>query len=232
MKRVKPVIGQFYHVFNRGVDKRIVFSEEIDYIRFIHDLYEFNDTKPAPNLTYYINYKRYKEVGLPYIHKEARKCLVEIIAFCLMPNHFHLMLRSKIDGGITEFMRKIGSGYTNYFNQKYRRTGSLFQGKYKIVHINQEAHFLHLPFYIHSNPLNLILPEWKDKNIKNYRHAFKFLKKYRWSSLLDYIGIKNFPSLIQKNFLDGIVSGPENFELMFLDWLKDFDSEEAKDFLK
>ncbi|MCK5357108.1 MAG: transposase [Elusimicrobiales bacterium] len=223
MGRIKPYTDQIYHIYNRGVDKRIVFSEETDYVRFIHDLYEFNDIKPAA---------KYSEVQLPNIYGEDRKCLVDIIAFCLMPNHFHLMLRAKTDNGISEFMRKIGTGYTNHFNQKYNRTGALFQGKYKIVHIEKESHFLHLPFYIHANPLNLMYPEWKEKKIKNYKHAFSFLKKYRWSSFLDYSGMKNFPSLIQKDFLNGIINNPEDFSSMFMDWLKDFDSKSVKDFLK
>ncbi len=229
MKRIKPVLGEFYHIYNRGVDKRVVFSDESDYVRFIHDLYEFNDINPALNSGYHLN--KNSEVGLQYFRKR-REPLVDIIAFCLMPNHFHLMLRAKTEDGITKFMRKIGTGYTNHFNQKYHRSGVLFQGKYKIVHINQEPHFLHLPFYIHSNPLNLIYPEWKNKKIKNYKHAFDFLKKYRWSSLLDYIGIKNFPSLIQKDFLNGIIINPENFSSMFLDWVKDFDSNDIREFLK
>ena len=75
-------------------------------------------------------------------------------------------------------------------------------------------------------------PEWKEKKIKNYKHAFSFLKKYRWSSFLDYSGMKNFPSLIQKDFLNGIINNPEDFSSMFMDWLKDFDSKSVKDFLK
>src|SRR3989338_6454859 len=110
----RPIFAndEIYHVYNRGVEKRDVFIHEKDYFRFIHNLFEFNDTAPAEN-TYYRNVY---EVRLHKIEK-PKECLVEILSFCLMPNHYHLMLRQKVENGITKFMRKIGTGYTNYFNK-------------------------------------------------------------------------------------------------------------------
>jgi len=152
-------------------------------------------------LTYYLKSTfKSKEVGLPKIEKEPRKLLVEILVFCLMPNHFHLMVKQKVNGGITLFMRKLGTGYTNYFNQKYKRVGPLFQGKYKIVHLYQDAHFLYLPYYIHLNPLELIIPEWKEQGIKNIKKAIKFLEKYRWSSFSIILVIKIFLLLLRDSF--------------------------------
>lgn len=98
-------------------------------------------------------------------------------------------------------MKKLGSGYANYFNLKNRRVGSLFQGRFKAVLINQEEHFRYLPIYIHLNPLDLVRPEWREGKIKNYSEAIEFLKSYRWSSYLDYIGQPNFPNLIKPHFL-------------------------------
>ncbi|KKU92608.1 MAG: Transposase, partial [Parcubacteria group bacterium GW2011_GWA1_48_11b] len=119
MQRIKPVTGEIYHIYNRGVEKRSTFLDDKDRFRFIHDLFEFNDEAPVKNLTYYIGRNKSKEVGL---HKRLpRKLLIELLAFCVMPNHFHLLVRQKVDGGVTEFMRKLGTGYTNYFNQKYSR---------------------------------------------------------------------------------------------------------------
>ena len=131
----------------------------------------------------------------------AREQLVDIISFCLMPNHFHFILKQLKDGGIVKFMQKIGTGYTMYFNQKHKRSGVLFQGKFKAILIDRDEYFLPLSGYIHSNPVEIIEPGWKDAGIKDWPMVNDFLQKYRWSSYQDYIGIKNFPSVINKDFL-------------------------------
>lgn len=220
MQRLTPATNEIYHLYNRGVEKRTVFIEDADYVRFIHDLFEFNDTAPAPNLSYHLGTGQSKEVGLPNIKRGARKLLVELMAFCLMPNHFHLMVRQLVEGGVTLLMRKLGSGYTNYFNEKYERVGPLFQGKYKAVHLDQEAHLLHLPYYIHFNPLDLVTPEWREKKMENSATAIRFLENYRWSSYLDYIGQKNFPSVTQREFLLEALGGSAHYKKEMQQWLK------------
>jgi len=220
MARERPVQDEIYHIYNRGVEKRVVFLEDRDYVRFIHNLFEFNDTAPALNL--YYKSQSY-EVGLRKIAEEMRtkrNLLVELLAFCLMPNHYHLMLKSKTPNGVTEFMRKIGTGYTNYFNQKYERVGPLFQGKYKSTRIVEEAHFIHLPYYIHLNPLDLTAPEWRIGGVHNYNKAMKFLASYRWSSHLDYTGEKNFPSVTQRNLLLEFFEGTKQYTMGINEWCK------------
>lgn len=101
MQRPKPAINEIYHIYNRGVDKRTIFMNDADHLRFIHDLYEFNDQEPTQNALYYFKKARYMEVGLP-----IRRLLVEILAFCLMPNHFHMVVKQITDNGLTIFMRK------------------------------------------------------------------------------------------------------------------------------
>ena len=140
------------HIYNRGVDKRTVFLDDGDYIRFIHYLFVLNDKKQDINLGRKLIMK---EVEPPSL-KKPRELLVEILAFVLMPNHYHLLLKQKSENGITKFMQKIGTGYTMFFNEKYPRTGSLFQGRFKAVLLKRDAHFLFLPHYIHLNPLDLI----------------------------------------------------------------------------
>ena len=137
---------------------------------------------------------------------------MEIVAFCLMPNHFHLILKQLKDGGITKFMRKLGTGYAMYFNQKNKRNGVLFQGKFKAIPIENDNYLIHLSRYIHINPIEFTEPDWKTKGIKNWNEAGEFLKHYRWSSYLDYIGIKNFPSIINKNVINSLFSGESSYE--------------------
>lgn len=212
MRRDKPVNNEVYHIYNRGVEKRKIFLNDQDRFRFIHDLYEFNDKKPAFNLT------RRIEVGLR--SDCPREILVEIFAYCMMPNHFHLMLRQIADNGITKFMHKLGTGYTNYFNKKYERVGCLFQGKYKATHIQREDHYIHLPYYVHFNPLKLFMPNWKEQGVADIPGALAFLENYRWSSHLDYLGIKNFPSLINKEFIDGFLGGHSGYKQRIREWLE------------
>src|SRR3989344_8765609 len=129
--------GQFVHVLNRGVDKRKIFMDKQDYLRFIHDLFEFNDTEPANNLTYFFR-KESMDVGRPYIERRPRKLLVKILAFCLMPNHYHLLLQPCVENGIPLFIKKLNGGHAKYFNERYKRRGALFQGKYKSVAVTTE----------------------------------------------------------------------------------------------
>ncbi len=193
MKRPQFTTGEIYHVYNRGVEKRDVVRNDKDRVRFVHDLFEFNDTLPTLNAGY-----RYTQKSAP---RRPRNVLVDILCFCVMQNHYHLLLRQVKENGVTLFMRKFGTGYTNFFNTKYKRVGPLFQGTFKAVHITEEAHLLYLPHYIHLNPLDMYMPQWRLGKISNTAKALEFLNSYRWSSYLDYIGKKNFPSLTQRGFL-------------------------------
>ena len=231
--------GEIYHVYNRGVDKRDVFLEDKDYLRFIHDLFEFNDTEPAVRTNIRFSLRKPSQattrtvsqclqVQPVNIEKRKRKLLVEILAFCLMPNHYHLLLRQKIEKGIVQFMQKIGTGYTLYFNQKNLkniRVGALFQGRFRAVAIREEGHFLSIPNYIHFNPLDLSLYEWRERKIKNSKQALAFLENYRWSSFMDYIGKKNFPSVTQRELLSDILGEPKKYKKDIQNWLVEMDTD-------
>lgn len=216
MRRPQFENGEIYHVYNRGVEKRKIFLEDKDYFRFIHDLFEFNDIIPAGK--YYIFGGETSE----NIKPRKRDLLIEILSFCLMPNHYHLLLRQLKNNGISKFMQKLDTGYTMYFNRKNKRVGPLFQGCFKAVLVDNEQHFYHIPYYIHSNPIELIEAGWKDGIIKNKEKAEKFLESYKWSSYLDYIGKKNFPSIISTKFLSEIWGNSQKYKLDFKKWLKDF----------
>ena len=219
---------EFYHLFDRGVEKRKIFMDKNDYLRFVHDLYEFNDTKPAPpfirrSKKHYVGPSRSYIVS--HIEGDRRKLLINLHAFALMPNHHHLLVEQLRDGGITLFMRKLQAGYARAFNEKHKRSGYLFQGRYKDVHISSDRQLAHLVCYIHSNPLDLWKKNWKEKELSKseIKEALRFLEKYRWSSYLDYSGIRNFPSVIDKKFLLEFFDETEGYKKFFIDWLRQYE---------
>ena len=222
MRKQKLVSNNIYHVFNRGVEKRQTFMDETDYLRFINNLAIFNDAKAVFNSKH-----RIKEIK----STDSRKLLVDILAFCLMPNHFHLLLRQREENGISKFMNKIGVGYTNYFNLKYERVGPLFQGAFRSVLIDDESQFLYIPYYIHLNPLDLKISNWKENGINKLKVAIEFLNSYKWSSHRDYIGNSNFIGIINKLFLNEIFINPENYQKDLKNFMKGFDFSEMNDLL-
>jgi len=117
---------------------------------------------------------------------DGKSELVEIINWCLMPNHYHLCLREKSEGGISKFLQKVMTGYTMYFNKKYKRSGVIFQGKTKSQHVANDAYFQYLQYYIGVNPLDLIESKWKENGVKDIEKALKFLGDYKWSKQKDY----------------------------------------------
>ncbi|UCD55079.1 MAG: transposase [Candidatus Omnitrophota bacterium] len=221
MPKPELINGEIYHIYNKGTEDRKIFLKDSDYFRFIHDLFEFNNKEAAVNTNRFF-YKRHKSqtVRMPEIKRRKRNLIIEILAFCLMPNHFHLMIKQKVENGISKFMQKLGTGYTMYFNTRYERKGVLFQSKYKIKLLSSEEHFIYLPHYIHLNPLDLIGIKWREGKVDNPEKAAEFLESYRWSSYLDYIEKKNFPSVTQREFLLKVFGGRQEYKQSIYGWLK------------
>ncbi len=223
MPRPVFVNEKFYHIYNRGVEKRKIFMDDLDYLRFVHDLFEFNDKNIVLNILRRLPNSEIEGSPTPFNRvRRPRELLIDIICYCLMPNHYHLFLRQRAKGGISKFIQKLGGGYTNYFNLKYARNGVLFQGKFNAVPVDTDIQFIHISRYIHLNPVELLEPDWKEKGIKDWKKIKKFLESYRWSSYLDYIGKKNFPSLIKRDFLFNYFDNEKEYQKFVKEWaLKD-----------
>jgi len=228
--------GELYHVFNRGVEKRNVFMDDSDYYRFIFSLYECNDaasvrvgariaarrqrnsTSNASSARFHLASVQGETLQnfetLQNSKPRKRELLVEIIAFVLMPNHYHLILRQLVDSGVSLFMKKLGNAYTGYFNDRYERKGmgALFQGAFKAVHIDDDRQFLHLVEYVFSNPVELVESDWKAKGVQDSVAAIEFLNDYKWSSYLDSVGAKNFPSVTTREFLWQVFAGSNDIQ--------------------
>lgn len=222
MRKIIFANDEYYHIYNRGVDKRRIFLDRNDYIRFLHNLYEFNDKNPAMEFSRIA--KDIKNVGGLASHMEKkREKLIEIICFCLMPNHFHLIMKQNVNNGISRFMHKLGTGHTMAFNIKRKRIGSLFQGNFKAIHIKNETYLTHLSRYIHLNPVELKEANWKESGIKNWKIINELLNNYRWSSYLDYINKKNFPSITDRKLLLNIFGNTKQYKKFITEWIaKDF----------
>ncbi|MSU54711.1 MAG: hypothetical protein EXS48_02685, partial [Candidatus Staskawiczbacteria bacterium] len=163
MLRKDPFItGEYYHIYNRGIDKRVIFKSKKDYERFVMLLYIANSNSDSFHLDNLINRqnKKFNEI----LSLGKNNPLVSIGAWCLMPNHFHLLVKQEVDGGITKFMRKIGTGYSMFFNIKYERSGSLFGGPFKSKLIGIDDDYMkHLFGYTHINPIEIHFPNWKER---------------------------------------------------------------------
>ncbi len=189
-RRTPFVPGEWYHCYNRGVDKRTVFETVPDYERFLEALYLSNNIETSQRGTFY---------RLPHadvMHLERQEPIVAIGAYCLMPNHFHLLIKEIVEGGITKFMHRVGTSYTMYFNVKRERVGNLFVKPFRSKHIADDIYFKRVAQYIHLNPVEIFEPQWKKGVVDNTAAIEEKLKKYPYSSLPDYHGSKRLENVI------------------------------------
>ena len=175
-RSIKFAPKEYYHLYNRGTEKRQIFSSDADRERFLTLLYLSNDSAPVriDNLMQQAHQqgRTLLEVALA---SERGELLVDLCAYCLMPNHFHLLVRERSNDGISRFMQKLTTGYTMYFNTRRERTGSLFHGKFKAEHAKDNRYLKYLISYIHLNPVKLIESKWKETGITKRKRAEMFL---------------------------------------------------------
>ena len=209
-------LGKIYHVYNRGVEKRDIFLSDGDRWRFLQGLYLFNDESASTNLLYRLEQEKGKmHFGIlrDYMKKEGieRKPLVRIMADCLKPNHFHLLIEEIQENGISRFMQKIGTGYTGFFNKKYERVGSLFQSVFKAVEIQRDAQLYYILVYINViNPGQEIEPRLKEQGTQDVEGMLKFVEEYPWSTHQEYLG-KRDSIIVEKGIAENLFSSPEQY---------------------
>lgn len=187
--RITPLEnGTFYHVYNRGSEKRAIFLQPRDYKRFTKTLAYYQYLGPKQS------FSKFSSINLKSFKPELNKKLVDIICYCLMPNHFHFLLKQLIDNGISIFISQVCNSYTKYFNTKYSRVGALLQGVFKAELIETDEQFLHVSRYIHLNPIvsGLI------KNLNNYPYSSYQEFIYQNQGLCNTTEILNFFSSPEK----------------------------------
>lgn len=213
MPTKRPVLAtdEIYHVILRGVDGRDIFASEKDYYRAIQGLYESNDLNPT-NWQFRRDFEDSPRTGGIWIKPGEvgdRDELVDIMAFCFMPNHIHLLLKQVKDNGISLFMRKWGTGYVSYFNRCYQRQGHLFQGRFKAVHIKTDEQLRIVFVYIHTNPAFLVDKGWKGDGVADPAKVIRDIEGYKWSSYSDYLGKKNLPLVTNRELFNEIMTTTE-----------------------
>ncbi len=208
-------IGEYYHTYNRGVEKRAIFSDEQDRERFLALLYLANSTVS-------VDLWRQGQTLRDVTSVERDETLTDMCIYCLMPNHFHLLLREKQEKGISTFMQKITTAYTMYFNRKNGRSGALFQGTYKAKRTDNDEYLKYLVSYIHLNPVKLIEPRWKEEGIANKLRAESFLREYPYSSYLDFASEQSRPQhvILTKGALPEYFATTADFNATLRDWLE------------
>lgn len=174
-----------------------------DRARFVHDLYEFNDTAPATQFSRVSPSSAH--VGRQTSNMGPRDRIIDIHGWKLVSNHFHMLLSARVENGLALFLQKL-SGYARYFNERHERHGPLFQGGKKIL-IEREEHFLYILHYVHLNALDDLngYEKWRERDkggIPNLKKALQHLRDDRWSSYRDYCGVPNFPSILTKTLFD------------------------------
>jgi putative transposase len=200
MRNTNFAPGEYYHIYNRGVHKQRIFHSQKDYARFLLTMFAFRGkiqfnyfTKLIGSQTNLIeNVKKFN--GLVW---SAPK-LVEIIAFCLMPNHYHLLLKEITEGGISKYMLRLGDSYTKTSNKKYDRTGHLFSGPFQSIHVDRNEYLIYLSRYIHQNPADLLKSAQK-------------LEDYPWSSYPDYVSQNRWGEGLQSQVIFEQFSGPKDY---------------------
>lgn len=212
MRKVRFANGEFYHIYNRGTDKRPIFLDQADFERFLLSMKEFNTKKPIGSL-FENSFRDKTKLGSPTAK------LVDIVCYCLNPNHYHLMIGQRIENGVSEFMKRLSGGYTQYFNIKYKRSGVLFQGKFKALHIDSNEYLLHLSAYINLNNKvhrlenKAIKSSWEEYNngkngmcakkiiLKQFNKSSEY-KSFAENSLQDILERKKLYKELEEMFLE------------------------------
>ncbi len=204
--RYNPLVtNYYYHVYNRGVNKRPLFHKKKDYKRAI------NLIKFYRKLDYPIRFSKFLQLSNNqrkeiWQRLEKSNAYVDIIAYCLMPNHFHFLIIQKSDIGTSKFMANFQNSYAKYFNIKYKRIGPLFQGQFKAVKIDSEEQLLHVSRYIHLNPYSSAIVKNTEK-----------LLTYKWSSLPEYLNTTDFPFCSKEIILNNFSDDLESYKKFILD---------------
>jgi putative transposase len=182
LRKISFSTGEYYHIYNRGNNKQKIFHDNQDKERLVALLYACNQDQAFKifNLS----------KGQSLYDISIDNNIIAVGAYCLMSNHFHILVKEIKERGITTFMKKVMTGYVMYYNKKYNKTGGLFEGKFKAEHVASDQYLKYLFAYIHLNPVKVIDPNWKIVGLKNFNKTKNYLINYAHSSLSFYLRVE------------------------------------------
>lgn len=200
MRLHKIAPGEYYHIYNRGVSKQTIFHDTNDYVRFLFIILYFQSPIKFPQIGRFVK-QFVKSSAFDSGDKEEiiKKRTVELVCFCIMPNHFHLFIKEIEEGGIASYMQRVLTAYSKYYNTKYTKSGHVFQGPYRAVHVKDDRQSLHLSAYIHRNPREIL--KW-----------FKKEDEYPWSSYQDFINNNRWGNLLVQDIILGQFKNKEEYQ--------------------
>lgn len=200
MRNIKIAPGEYYHIFNRGMSKQLIFHDDRDRRRFLFLILYFQSPTVFQKISRSIKlFVQHSVLDIDITKEIVKKRFVELNSFCLMPNHFHLIVKEVEENGIARYMQRVLNSYTKYYNTKYDKSGHLFQGPYKAVHIKNNNQLLYLSCYIHRNPREL--KEWFNKE-----------SDYQWSSYQDCVNKNRFEELLVLDIINGQFKNKKEYD--------------------
>ncbi|MBI2482503.1 MAG: transposase [Candidatus Vogelbacteria bacterium] len=209
-RKISFAPDEWYHLYNRGNDKRIIFHTDKDRDRFVKLLYLCNGQNPFHFF--------YLKPGEEY-EFDRGELLVDIAGYCLMDNHFHILAKERKENGISAFMHRVATSYTMYFNKIKERKGRLFESNFQAKHIDSEEYLAYVHTYIHLNPVKMVKADWKESGLADLVKTEDFLKNYHYSSLHDWLDQERIENkIINKESLSVFESKKEVVDYLH-DWL-------------
>jgi len=187
MRQIDLAIGEFYHLYNRGNSKQVIFKDRADYHHFMKLMF-------VSNSSHRFVFRNLADDS--FWDKNMKDPYIAIGLYCLMPNHFHIAATPLVENGISLYMQRLCTAYSMYFNKKYERTGTLFEGRFKSRYVDSDEYLKYLYAYIHLNPVKLIDKDRKEQGSKDAAKSFDFAASFQYSSLQDYLGSNRPESLI------------------------------------
>ncbi|MBU1032740.1 MAG: transposase [Patescibacteria group bacterium] len=218
MREILFAVGNFYHIYNHGIDQRKIFQDTADFRRFYASMFLFNNSLYS-HKGGRSPLSACKDLYLRLLDENINRLpLVNIVSYCLLPNHFHILLEQAEETGINKFMHRLGMGYAHYYNIRYERTGRLFEGPFQAKIVNNDAQFMHLPRYIHLNALDMTNLKWREGMISDWKEADSFLDNYEWSSHLVYKGMKEPLPVIERSQIKNKFPSVDNYVSFLRKW--------------
>lgn len=198
------VLDEHYHLYNRGTEKRTIFLDKEDYEHFLSLMYICNTEKSIELRNISKNFDR-------------GETIIDIGAYCLMPNHFHILVREKIESGVSKYMLKLMTAYTMYFNKKYKRTGKLYEGVFKSTHASSDRYLKYLYSYIHLNPAKLIDKNWRESKDRDNSNLLRYVFSYSYSSLREFVDSKS--QITNPSKFPAYFNKPNDYKRDLFEWL-------------